>query len=259
VTLQWRPPVAGAAVTGYVIQGGGEPGEVVASVTVASGLPTLTFDAPPGAFYVRVHAVAGPAWSPPSNEVRIYVDMPLRPSPPSDLRRLANGSSVSLSWRNTFEQGAPTGVLLRVSSPQGSSTIALPVVETFRLDGVPAGTYVVQVTAVNAAGESGFGSQAQVVVPASCADATQGPPHAPTGFVAATSGRSYHLAWEPPATGPALESYIVQVGGSFTGATPTTSRVLSGVAPPGAYTISVAARNSCGIGPSTASMTIVIP
>ena len=74
-----------------------------------------------------------------------------------------------------------------------------------------------------------------------------------------TSGRSYHLAWEPPATGPALESYIVQVGGTFTGATPTTSRALSGVAPPGAYTISVAARNSCGIGPSTASMTIVIP
>ena len=94
-----------------------------------------------------------------------------------------------------------------------------------------------------------------MVVPASCADATQGPPHVPTGFVAATSGRSYHLAWEPPATGPALESYIVQVGGTFTGATPTTSRALSGVAPPGAYTISVAARNSCGIGPASPSNT----
>jgi len=259
VTLQWRPPLGGVTPTGYVVEGGGEAGEVEASLVVASGLPTLTFDAPPGSYFVRVHAVAGPAWSPPSNEIRIYVDVPLRPSPPRDLLRLVDGSSVSLSWRNTFEQGTPTGVLLRVDGARGSSTIALPVVETFRIDGVPAGTYEVVVIAVNAAGESGWDVRPQLRVPDSCDGASQGPPRVPTDLVAATSGRGYYLSWAPPSAGPAVESYVVQIGGSYTGTIATTSRALSGAAATGAYTISVAARNSCGAGPATAPATVVIP
>jgi hypothetical protein len=77
--------------------------------------------------------------------------------------------------------------------------------------------------------------------------------------VTATSGRAYHLAWAPPAAGPAVESYEVQVGGSYTTTTPTTARVLSGLAPPGTYTVSVAARNTCGTGPATPPATVVIP
>jgi titin len=259
VTLQWRPPTAGVQVTGYVIQGGSDAGEVEASLPVPSGLPTVTFDAPPGAFHVRVHAVAGPAWSPPSNEIRIYVDVPIRPSPPRDLRRLVNGTSVSLSWRNTFEQGPPAGIRLVVTSARGSSTIALPVVETFRVDGVAAGTYEVEVRAVNAYGDSGFGSGAQVNVPASCGGPSQGPPQVPADFVAATSGRGYHISWSPPAAGSAVEGYVVQIAGSHTGTTTTTSRSLDGVAPPGSYTVSVAATNGCGMGPATAPATMVIP
>jgi titin len=259
LTLQWQPPTSGVTPTGYVVQGGGESGEVEASLPVASGLPTLTFDAPPGAYYVRVHALAGSAWSPASNEIRIYADVPLRPSPPRNLRRVVNGSSVALSWENTFELGAPTGILLEVVRAGSSSVIPLPVVETYRVNGVPSGHYEVQVRAVNDIGESGFGSAVALDVPGSCGVASQGPPHAPTDFVTATSGRAYHLAWAPPAAGPAVESYEVQVAGSYTTTTPTTARVLSGLAPPGTYTVSVAARNTCGTGPATPPATVVIP
>ncbi|MGE0461642.1 MAG: hypothetical protein AB7Q16_09760 [Vicinamibacterales bacterium] len=261
VTLQWRPPAAGVPVTGYVVHGGGEAGEVEAGLPVASGLPTLTFDAPPGAYYVRVHALAGAAWSPPSNEIRIYADVPLRPSAPRNLRRVVDGSSVALSWENTFELGAPTGVVLEVVRAGSSSIVPLPVVETFRVDGVPAGRYEVYVRTVNAVGESGFGSGSGITfdVPASCGDAAQGPPHVPTDLVAVSSGLNYHVAWAPPADGPAVESYVVQVDGSYTDTTTTTSRVLSGLAPPGVYAVSVAGRNSCGTGPATAPATVLVP
>jgi hypothetical protein len=56
-----------------------------------------------------------------------------------------------------------------------------------------------------------------------------------------------------------VEGYVVQIAGSHTGTTTTTSRSLDGVAPPGSYTVSVAATNGCGMGPATAPATMVIP
>ena len=88
---------------------------------------------------------------------------------------------------------------------------------------------------------------------------SQGPPRAPEGFSASTSGHAYYLAWTPPATGPAVESYAVQVSGAFTGTLSSMTRFLSGSAGPGTYTISVAGVNACGVGTFTAPLTIAIP
>jgi hypothetical protein len=69
VTLQWTPGLGAMPAAGYVVEGGELPGQVQATLPVTSGLPTLTFEAPPGAYYLRVHAVAGAAWSASSNEI----------------------------------------------------------------------------------------------------------------------------------------------------------------------------------------------
>ena len=49
----------GPAPTGYVIEGGIAPGEVLASIPTGSAYPIYTFTAPTGSFYVRVYTLAG--------------------------------------------------------------------------------------------------------------------------------------------------------------------------------------------------------
>jgi titin len=257
VTLQWTPAPGGLPATGYVVEGGENSGEVQASIPVSSGLPTLTLDVPPGSFYVRVHTVAGPAWSPPSNEIRIFIERAVVPSRPLGLRSLVSGSTVSLSWTNTFTGGAPTGMVLSVTGAL-STSLLLPLSESFRVSGVPPGVYNVRVRAVNAAGESASSLEERLVVPAACGDPSQGPPAAPADFTASASGQAYYLAWAPPAGGSAVESYVVRVAGAFTGTLTTTRRSLSGVAAAGEYTVTVAAMNSCGVGAATAPASVVI-
>ena len=58
VTLAWSAPTT-FAPTGYVLEGGVVPHEVLASIPTGSASPTFTFTAPTGAFYVRIHALNG--------------------------------------------------------------------------------------------------------------------------------------------------------------------------------------------------------
>ena len=48
VTLQWRPPAAGARPTAYAVEGGVLPGETLATLLTGSSLPSYTFTAPSG-------------------------------------------------------------------------------------------------------------------------------------------------------------------------------------------------------------------
>ena len=59
VTLTWRAPLIGPAPTSYVLEGGVRPGEVLATIPIAGTVPTFTFQAPPGAFYIRLRTVSG--------------------------------------------------------------------------------------------------------------------------------------------------------------------------------------------------------
>ena len=109
------PAPGGLPPTDYVLEGGVNPGEVLASISVGSANPIYTFVAPTGAFHVRMHTLSGATRSAPSNEIRIFVNVPAPPSAPADLLGLVNGSSVALAWRNTFEGGAPGGLILDVT------------------------------------------------------------------------------------------------------------------------------------------------
>ncbi len=253
VTLRFTPPTAGAAPTGYLLEGGALPGQVLASLPLGP-VPVHTFTAPTGAFYVRVRSVAGSEVSAPSSEVQIFVNQPALPSPPTSLTGLAFGSSLRLAWKNTFTGGAVDRVALDVTGPI-STSLLLDATETFAFDGVPPGTYVFSVRAQNTFGTSGSSSEVSLTFPATCA----GAPQAPAGLLAYRIGNFLQLVWEPPLSGPAPTSYLASVTGSFTGSFPVAGRSIGGMAAPGTYSLSVAAVNACGTGPSTAVQTVVVP
>ena len=123
VTLTWTAPV-GASPTGYVVEGGVGPGEVLGSLPTGSAAPTLAFDAPSGTLYVRVHALTASGRSAASNEIRILVNLPQPPSPPTGLLGLANGANLALNWKAGAAGGPSTSFILDVS---GALTLSMPI------------------------------------------------------------------------------------------------------------------------------------
>ncbi len=253
VTLRWTPAL-GPVATDYIVEGGVAPGQVLAAVATGGPLSILTFQAPAGAFYLRVRAVAGGQQSAPSNEIPLVVTIPAPPSAPADLTGVVNGDTVGLSWRNTFAGGAPAATQLVVTG-SAVGTTSLPLSETFAFPGVPAGTYTFRVRAVNGAGVSADSNPVTLTFPTGCG----GVPAPPAHFLAYAAGNVVHLVWDPPTAGTAATSYLITVGGSFSAAVPFAGRAISTPAPPGAYIFSVASVNACGTGPATAAQTVFVP
>lgn len=255
VTLRWAPPVVGSTPSGYVLEGGVSPGQVLASIPTGSRSPSFTIAAPTGSFYIRLHTTGLGGSSPASNEIRIFVNTPTPPSAPADLLGLVNGTSLALAWRNTFDGGAPASVVLDVS---GARSLSLPLglADAFTFSGVPPGTYTFSVRGINAGGVPGASSNpVTLTFPGACS----GVPQEPANFVAYRDGRTIGVFWDPPAAGTAPTGYVLTVTGAFTGSLPTTGRQLSGTVGSGTYVLAVAASNACGTGPASASRTITVP
>jgi hypothetical protein len=255
VTLRWTPPTGGLAPTGYVLEGGISPRGVLASIPTGSSYPIFTFTAPPGVFYVRIHTLSGAARSAASNEIRIWVaNESAAPSAPDSFTGVRNGSTIALSWRNTFAGGAPASIVLDVT---GSVTTSIPLglAEGFSFAGVPNGTYTLRLRAVNAAGSSAQSPGVSLSFPGACS----GVPSPPTQFISYRTGRTLYVLWDPPGTGPAPTGYLLSVSGSFVGSFTTPTRTLSGTVPPGSYRVSVLAWNTCGFSTATPVQTVVVP
>jgi hypothetical protein len=236
------------------VQGGTFPGDVAASLPTGSASPTFTFTAPAGSYYVRVHALSGTDRSAASNEIRLHVDVPVIPSPPAHLLSMVNGSTAALSWINTFEGGAPSALLVEVSSTGGGS-IPLGLADHASFEGVPGGTYEVAVRAVNAAGSSQTSSRIRLTLPRPCS----GAPLTPAALFVGRVDRMLFADWIPASAGPAPTSYVLHVTGPLAGSIPTTERALSGTVAPGSYTLRVAAVNGCGESPATPPQTVIVP
>jgi hypothetical protein len=252
-TVRFSPPTFGPPVTGFVLEGGLNPGQVLASIPLGQD-PIYTFTAPSGAFYIRVHTVSGATRSAASNEIRIFVNTPATPSPPASLVGVANQSALGLAWRNTFAGGAPASLVLDVA---GSTTVSLPLgmADSFTFNGVPPGTYTFSLRAINATGASSPSNSVSMTFPGGCT----GPPLAPASFLAYRIGATIFVTWDPAPSGPAPTSYVLNVSGSFAGSFPTSVRTMSGSVAPGTYGLSVAAIDACGVGASTATQTITVP
>jgi hypothetical protein len=253
VTLTWDAP-AGGAVAGYLLEGGVTPGSVLASIPTGQNTPGFTFDAPSGAFYIRLHAVGAARRSSASNEIQIFVNVPRPPSPPADLRGLANGSDLTLSWTNTLSGGQPTSLVLDVTGSVTTS-FPLPVSESFTFAGVPPGTYTLAVRAANLTGTSVASSPITLTFPGTC----PGAPQAPSNFTVARQGPQLTVSWDPPADGAALTGYVLRVTGALNLSLPMAGRTISGAVPSGAYQLSVQAVNPCGTGPMAPSQLITMP
>ena len=125
VTLRWAPPLSGPAPTGYVLEGGIAPGQVLGSLPLGTTSPILTLNLPTGSFFLRVHALSSAARSAASNEVLVHVSVPVAPSPPANLLGLVVGNTLNLTWTTTFGGGAPTNVILDVTGAAvGSAPVA---------------------------------------------------------------------------------------------------------------------------------------
>jgi hypothetical protein len=254
VLLRWSPPAIGPTPTGFVIEGGVAPGEVLATVPTGSAAPGFSFESPTGAFYVRVHSLAGAERSAASNEIRLFVETATPPSPPANVLALVSGSTVGLTWRNTFEGGAPTSMVLDVTGGVNGS-LPFGMMESGTIAGVPAGTYTLRLRALNDAGSSSPSEPIAVVVPGACSGAPQPPINLQVGHV----GNVAYVLWDLPTAGPAPLSYIVNVSGAYVGTIPVSGRWLTAMAGPGSYHVSVQGVNDCGIGTATPVQTITVP
>ena len=205
VTLRWLPPTGSVAATGYVLEGGDTPGSVLGSLPIQGPASTVTFRAPTGIFFVRLHATVGGARSLPSNEIVIRVGVPLPPSAPTGLLGLADGSTLSLAWQNPSTGGAPTGIILDVTGSLTGS-FQLPLSERFTFAGVPAGTYNLAMRAFNTGGISGPSNTVTLTFPGTCS-----PPSTPTNFSAFAAGNLIVASWSSPASGAAPTEYVVDM------------------------------------------------
>jgi hypothetical protein len=111
VTLRWTPPQNSVPPTAYVLEGGTFPGQVLASLPTGDLVSTLTFAAPTGAFFIRMHAVAGALRSVASNEIQIFVNVAAPPSAPE--RRLAVIPAVGPPW---FRKVRPVAIMAALAA-----------------------------------------------------------------------------------------------------------------------------------------------
>lgn len=254
VRLRWTAPVGGLPPTGFLLAGGLNPGEALQEIPTGSAQPSFTLTAPSGAFFVRIHTLAGASRSVASNEIRIFVNAPAVPSPPSGLLGMVNGSTVSLAWKNTFGGGTPANIILDVNGALVAS-LSLGAAESFSFAGVPPGTYTLSLRAINGVGSSGNSNAITLTFPGSCS----GVPQPPANMLAVKTGNLIDVFWDPPVAGSAPTGYVLNVAGSFVGSFAIPGRTLSGVVGPGSYTLNVAATNPCGQGLPSPAQTVVIP
>ncbi len=254
VTFRFRAATLGPPATGFVIEGGIAPGQVLASLPTGSDAPIFSIVGPTGSFYVRMHATRGADKSAASNEIRVHVNVPVAPSAPDMFRSAPNGNGLVLAWRNTFDGGQPAGLILDVSGTV-TAQIPLGISESLAVNGVPPGTYTLRLGSVNAGGVSPASGPVTVTMPSPC----PGPPEAPSNVLGYRVGNTASVVWDPPSTGPAVSIYVLNVSGSVVGSFATTARSLSGQAGPGSYTVSVVAVNPCGSSPASPPQTIIVP
>lgn len=167
---------------------------------------------------------------------------------------MVHGPNLALAWANTAGGGTPTELILDVTGALTTS-LHLPLTETFSFAGVPAGTYTFALRSVNGAGVSVPSNSVTLTFPGVCS----GAPGTPTSFLVTKNGNVISVSWSLPASGPAPTSYTLIVTGAFIGNIPLNARSISGAVAPGSYTLSVVANNPCGNSAATAAHTVTIP
>lgn len=177
ITLTWDAPTE-EVVEAYVVEGGFGPDEVAGSLAVGPDTTTVTVPLPTGVYFIRTYAVIDGQRSAPSNEVQVAVAMPTPPAAPDQFAGAAVGDAVVLTWRNAFTGGTPDTMVLEVTGPI-SGSLPLPPTGSFRVAGVPNGTYTMHLRAANAAGQSVATAPISVSLPGPVPVVSRGPATTP--------------------------------------------------------------------------------
>lgn len=244
LALRWTAPATGPLPTGYVLEGGYAPGEVLGRVPLGEA-PEAELTLPDGVYYLRLRSIASGETSDVSVELRAVTGSVVPPSPPAGLATLVRDRTLNLTWTPTYDGGSADAYWLLVDGPL-SGVVPLPPGDSAAFSNVPLGRYTLRVVAVNSAGLSAPSAPVTVDVPQTCSGAP-GPVH---DLRAWRTGSTLTVEWSPPTEGAAATRYAVSIGGAVTMQVETTARRLSGPAPAGHYTTQVVALNDCGAGPA---------
>ena len=115
VTLRWTPPRAASRRRTMCSKAASIPARCWPASPSEARIPSTPSSRQPVPSMSACTQCRAPPAVDASNEIRIFVNVPAAPSAPADLLGLVNGSSVALAWRNTFEGGAPGGLILDVT------------------------------------------------------------------------------------------------------------------------------------------------
>lgn len=253
VTFAWDLPTGGTAPTAIQLEGGPTPGSVLGALPLGV-TPSVTLGLPTGSFYIRLRTIASAAISGPSNEILAHINVPVTPSAPANLLGSAVGNVLHLSWTRSHTGGDPAGATLNYSGPF-SGSVPLGDVEKFSIAGVPPGTFTFTVTQTNAGGTSAPSNSVALTFNGTCAGTVQ----PPTNFQAFKSGGTLFLRWDPPASGPALTNYQLNVSGAFVGSFPLDTRSLSAPGLAGTFNLNVQTVSPCGTSAATPTTSVTLP
>jgi hypothetical protein len=176
------------------------------------------------------------------------------PGAPGAVTATVSNFRVQLGWLPNSTGGSAGYYLIdaRPAEAQSGVTLRTPgAYPAHELSGVPRGRYVVRVRAENSFGIGPPSTETEVIVGGDGGV----PPAPPQNLVSSLSGNRLTLTWDPPATGPSLQHYHLDVGRNSGEANivsiplPTLNRTFThdGV-PSGIYFVRVRAVNAAGPG-----------
>jgi hypothetical protein len=165
VTVFWGVPLWGPAPTSYRLEAGSAPGLSDRGIIDVSGTAFVSTRVGNGVYFVRVRALAGGVPGAATPDVAITVGGP-PPGPPTAVTAaLGPGGSVLVTW-SPPDTGTVTGYVVQVGYGAGHTAHQFAVTQpSIASAGVPPGTYVLRVVAMNGTADGPPSSEVTLVVP----------------------------------------------------------------------------------------------
>jgi glucose/arabinose dehydrogenase len=198
------------------------------------------------------------------NVLQILLDTTTPPNPPSNIRFVVSGSTVTLQFSPPIGGAWPTDYRLDAGTAPGATNIGSVFVPASQLlmtfVGVPPGTYFARLYSHVSLRASAPSPEQTVTVTGTCSAV----PPAPLSFSHSIAGRFVTLAWDMASTTNGPLTFEIEAG-SATGLRDLAVLVIDGstrafsvTAPPGRYFVRIRGRNACGLGAVSSEIIVAV-